>query len=296
MFSRDGLHYLTAFLIVGGLLTLAWCLQPETLTTEYYSEETCPYKTYHVGNGPDGGIEFRIERDAESCKGYDKPAENAETTDKPPETLAEADLLAQQQMAHWTRWIGGFTALGLFVLYVTFSETRKAVVETREIGQAQSRAYLSVIGGEFTLERNLPMYLSMTIIIRNTGNSPATDLRLSAEVCFEGYPEAEDFTYRYKAPALVVNEIGGQISYPREIDTPPFNIGILDDLVTEKYDVGIHGTIEYRHVFMKPDDPPDTITFALSGAIEERKAQWEVETVTMALNTCQHDRWEKKDA
>lgn len=56
----------------------------------------------------------------------------------------EANLLAQERVAHWTAWIGAFTAIGLFAILATLIETRRVTAVTREIGQKQIRAYLHI--------------------------------------------------------------------------------------------------------------------------------------------------------
>jgi len=219
------------------------------------------------------------------------------------EDVARCDLKAQRQMALLTGVIAALTFVGLIVLWQTLRATRatlieaeKATHETRRIGEAQTRAYLSVIGGEFSLERALPMTLPIMILIHNSGNSPADSIKVCAEVCFEGYDEAPDRIFRQVSPELPVDEIGSQVTYPREIVIDSFDIGQLDHLLEGQHDVGIHGTIEYRHVFMQDSDSSEIVTFALSGWIRPTKAKWERETVTMALNTCRHDRWRKQSA
>lgn len=142
--KRHELLYVGAVLGAIGLLFGAAYYEPKTLErTELSDEESCPYKTYHVSSNSDGGFEFRIERDTKACKEYAATEEAKNGTYRPRNT-EEADLLAQKKMAHWTRWIGVFTALGLAVLYATFDATRRAVIETRKIGQAQTGCYPAI--------------------------------------------------------------------------------------------------------------------------------------------------------
>lgn len=261
MFSRDGLHYLIAFLIVGGLLTLAWYKQPRTLdVAENRSEESCPYKTYHVGNNPDGGIEFRIERDAESCEGYSNSSENTESPKNEPETLAEADLLAQQQMAHWTRWIGAFTAFGLFVLYVTFNETRRAVVETRKIGTAQTKAYLSIESVKVSTGLEC---LSLSITLKNFGATAAKDVEAISKLTFAQSEPREPEWINTSVPGVAPKDVQETSTVHTNIPIPRADYGqnferlqgLSIDMWVFAYDVfgdeikeHAHRTIERRNV------------------------------------------------
>lgn len=106
---------------------------------------------------------------------------------------AEQDLRAQQDMAQWAEKLIWFSALeivlgGLGVLYVvrTFNQTQK-------IGVAQVRAYLTCIGGDYTITDDICM---INIHVSNVGQSPAfkcqtlgrLNLRKMTEL--EGPPEA----------------------------------------------------------------------------------------------------------
>jgi hypothetical protein len=77
-------------------------------------------------------------------------AEIFEIEDTPNESnigflkFEEANLLAQERVAHWTAWIGAFTAIGLFAILATLIETRQVTNVTREIGQKQIRAYIHI--------------------------------------------------------------------------------------------------------------------------------------------------------
>ncbi|MEQ8300223.1 MAG: hypothetical protein RH945_06735 [Hyphomonas sp.] len=102
------------------------------------------------------------------------------------ETLnaTEADLLAQERVAHWTLWIGVFTAAGLIALIFAFDETRAATNATREIGENQTKAYVNVsevrvdrvtVDGRFLLT-HIDTFLS------NTGATPAVDILVGGEM------------------------------------------------------------------------------------------------------------------
>ncbi len=106
------------------------------------------------------------------------------------------DLYAQQDMSRWAFWmmiISGLTFLvtGLGIVWIkeTLVETRRAVnsaddaVEvTREVGRAQTRAYLSVHKASY-FRNGKPgkeghNYVRLTI--KNSGNSPARNVKVRA--------------------------------------------------------------------------------------------------------------------
>lgn len=218
------------------------------------------------------------------------------------EWRSQQDLYAQRDMAEWAWWMMVFTGAGLIVttaglvyIALTLNATRDGNQINREIGETQARAYLSVIGGEVTMDRALPLYFSITFLIHNSGNSPARDIEVSVEACFEDRSEVGGI-YRAKVGMLLVNEVGSQISYPREFVIQNFDIGKLDPLLTNRGNIGIHGTMSYRHVFLRDDDPKETATIALSGYIDEKRSAWTRDSVTAKLNTCRHDRWENQEA
>jgi hypothetical protein len=107
----------------------------------------------------------------------------------------QRDLAAQQQAA-WgsmlsSAWSLGAliaTALGLYWIKGTLDATRKgaeaaqgAVDETKRIGEAQTRAYLSVVGADFHVDResrshpNLPKFESV-LHFKNSGATPAVNV------------------------------------------------------------------------------------------------------------------------
>jgi hypothetical protein len=103
-------------------------------------------------------------------------------------------------MAFWAMsmfWIAaaqaGLTAVGILFIWRALDYTRKAVEEaenatkvatesvgvSREIGQAQVRAYLSCTGGTYKIG---PYDLICYLDIANSGQSPATNVVISASM------------------------------------------------------------------------------------------------------------------
>lgn len=102
--------------------------------------------------------------------------------------LSERDLVAQTEMALWAFWmllvtatVAVITAVGVIFVWKTLVATQVMARDTREIGEAQVRAYLSVqeveveIGREGFHGSSLTLTLSFTV--KNFGQSPARGIR-----------------------------------------------------------------------------------------------------------------------
>lgn len=103
---------------------------------------------------------------------------------------AQKDLKAQRYMAIWAFVMAlsgiitvGITGAGLYWLRRTFIQTQGAVTAanaavevTREIGEAQVRAYIGIAGAEFKNGGGLALgvgdELNCEIMLKNFGNSP----------------------------------------------------------------------------------------------------------------------------
>ncbi|WP_370271871.1 hypothetical protein [Hyphomonas atlantica] len=90
-------------------------------------------------------------------------------------TTAEANLLAQERVAHWTLWIGVFTAFGSGALVWTLWEQRK-------LTEIQARAYIEVVEGFFRLSRY--GYWEVHITILNSGDTPAYDIAMTGTLTY----------------------------------------------------------------------------------------------------------------
>jgi hypothetical protein len=74
---------------------------------------------------------------------------------------SQYDLQAQQEMAEWAYSLFLLTGAGLVIslfgltaLFVSLYQTRTVIKDNREIGEAQTRAYLNVVGGKYRLYKN----------------------------------------------------------------------------------------------------------------------------------------------
>lgn len=110
------------------------------------------------------------------------------------------DLEAQKDMAYWafvTALVGGFGLLisvgGLYLLFQSLRQTRQAITNDRAIGEAQVRAYLTVESPEQhspDIQPDRP--ISAELKIKNTGQSPAYNMRYIAALMPLQYPLADD--------------------------------------------------------------------------------------------------------
>ena len=120
-----------------------------------------------------------------SCIGVDESAQTecvrqvVEASNE--QQRAERDLSAQQEMARWALYMLAvssaglvITAVGIYYVRDTLIETRKSVQVTREIGEAQVRAYVGPPRVEAVIETvEGRRHFSIRGYLSNSGNSPA---------------------------------------------------------------------------------------------------------------------------
>ena len=119
----------------------------------------------------------------------------------------EQDLVAQRTSALWTYLMSGaafagvvLSAFGVFLVWTTFNATREANAIAREIGQAQTRAYLSTIRASFS---SFGSDITMRIVTQNTGNSPAKDVEISLRIYSHWIEEDAGFDEPYSEVSFV---------------------------------------------------------------------------------------------
>ncbi len=178
--------------------------------------------------------------EVEVAPGNPLPTENRAEPSR-GESRAEIAVGAQIWMARWAGVQAALTALALFLIWRTLTATNRtlneakaatkatqdAVQATREIGEAQTRAYIAVT--ESIIEREVgSQNLEAIITVSNTGNSPAKDLRISyrAAIRNEEYRIQTDF-----APKSHFGDGFGTDVAARE--TRPFNHMFTDFPLTE---------------------------------------------------------------
>ena len=110
-------------------------------------------------------------------------------------------------MAYWAQalfWLSAVGAIisvtGIYLLFVSLRHTRTAIADTREIGEAQVRAYLSVSAddGEFPIIGYKTLRPSAETKIRNYGASPAINCKTAAALmCRQiGFPSQNRDAFR----------------------------------------------------------------------------------------------------
>lgn len=143
-----------------------------------------------VGLDPEA-IASCIETELEASRGYQ---------------LAERDLVAQIEAAEWAQWsaviaglMAAITVVGVVYIHQTLIATREMSADTRRIGEAQVRAYVAITKASVKLSPPDPgmtgvnMKTSVTISVKNFGNSPARWFQWGAQTRFSP-PQANRFT------------------------------------------------------------------------------------------------------
>lgn len=133
----------------------------------------------------------------------------------------QRDLEAQEWMAFATFWMLVATSVGIYLLWRTLKEagnTTKAAKSAndtaREIGEAQTRAYVSCVGGDFCLDSER---LVVRPDIKNFGQSPAIGVFMSnisldfdSDLSAEAQDEMLGHLKNWASNAHYVGEIAAQ--------------------------------------------------------------------------------------
>jgi hypothetical protein len=99
------------------------------------------------------------------------------------------DTLAQWLMMVWSLLAVIVSALAVYWVKKTFDVTQRMSLDTREIGEAQASAYASIGEAKVTLISS-SLQLSVYAEVKNSGASPALDVRGEIAFCLEdGYSE-----------------------------------------------------------------------------------------------------------
>ena len=106
---------------------------------------------------------------------------------------AEQDLVAQKTSALWAFLMGSgaivgliLSAIGIFLVWTTFNATKESNIIAREIGEAQTRAYIDVVSVDVTFAKLFDdAYIPFVKInLRNSGTSPAMYCRWNAKFMY----------------------------------------------------------------------------------------------------------------
>ena len=198
-------------------------------------------------------------------------AEKVETAQAAAQS--EQDLAAQQQAAWagmlssvWSLGALAATILGLYWIKGTLEASRASVSETRRIGEAQTRAYLSVVRADFAFnsvdvrDMNRPLF-ETKLHLSNSGQTPAVNVSYCCEAQILTWKE-RDFIPSFEGYGMhsFVNSVGANVERPEDV----ICYGIAGkwlayqdawDVVSEDTEFGefpmlaIYGTIFYDDVF-----------------------------------------------
>lgn len=127
-------------------------------------------------------VPFR--QDSETGKHHSDGETGKQTADQPTQQLiTRLDLCAQNRMAWWARPAALAAVIGALLLAFTIYLTLQEIAETRRIGEAQVRAYLTVarvkrkfVKIENTNDPSQVRRIDIQFVIRNGGQSPAREI------------------------------------------------------------------------------------------------------------------------
>lgn len=143
------------------------------------------------------------------------------------------DLEAQKDMAYWafvTALVSAAGLLisigGLYMLFQSLRQTRQAITNDRQIGEAQVRAYLAIdpITQATKIDSKVRSFKA-TLVIKNTGQSPAYNVRQISKMFMEKYPLPRDQGDLFVPDPSSVERgstlpAGGTLNVPVDLDEP----------------------------------------------------------------------------
>lgn len=191
---------------------------------------------------------------------------------------AAADLKAQQEMATWAHLMFIVTGAGVIFIAQTLDATRAAVREakdatkaaqdavdvTREIGEAQVRAYLTVAHAMIRFEDRTPR---LFLTIRNAGQSPARNIRISIGIDYGRITAANNVSFETSIPIMP----GDSPKYPLRLFNQRYSLSFKKKLGTAPADakrdrrIRVFGAIMFNDVFTDDDFP---VSFSLDAFLD----------------------------
>ncbi|HNS85629.1 MAG TPA: hypothetical protein PKH09_01925 [Parvularculaceae bacterium] len=237
-FALLGLAAFAALIIIWGIASQPDCAaalsglqKEETKTAEsnYSGSVTCER---------DCQVTFGLSGNANPKSGT-KHDEVNDTCDTP----AELDLIQQMAMSHWAKISAILAMLGFFGVLWTFKETH-------DMGQIQTRAYVSVVGGRLRLRVSDYSSFEFDISVRNTGQSPAFEITIDGIIRFEAgrHTERHDIL-RDRIPQLAIHELGGKETITKEARIGGDIARIIVRLRENTDFFSFSGTMQYRDVY-----------------------------------------------
>lgn len=272
-----GLAALAVAVIVGGYVSQPDCAYVLSLLKKDEKTSNAAHYEGAVTCERNCQVTFGLPDHADDTAGEGQEEENSQC-----ETSDELDLIAQYVMAHWAKISAGLAMLGVFGLLWTLRETRR-------IGQAQARAYVSCPSGKFSFANNDHTALSVEIGVHNSGSSPARDFQFEATIIVEHASEAGRVvvgTYPF-AEVLKIYDVGGGETQPKRA---ALSGGAINNWIRAlralNAEIGVYGQFEYFDVFGRRWPK----RFALVGRLENVGAN-DKGLVVNELAPCHPDRW-----
>jgi hypothetical protein len=191
---------------------------------------------------------------------------------------ADADLKTQQEMAEWALAMLMATSIGVIYVGLTLEATRAAVREakkatdaamhaaniTREIGEAQVRAYLTVAHAMIRFEDRTPR---LFLTIRNAGQSPARNIRISIGIDYGRISATSNVFFKTSIPIMP----GDSPKYPLRLFNQRYplsfkkRLGMVPSDAKRDRRIRVFGAIMFNDVFTDDDFP---VSFGLDAFLD----------------------------
>lgn len=192
------------------------------------------------------------------------------------------DLQAQQDMALWAFWmfsVGAFSValsvVGVVLIWKTLLATQTAakyasdaVDVTREIGIAQTRAYIS--RPQVEVEPLNANSFIIRITVKNSGNSPAITPNFSGAVSAESEPEV---ARAHLPSARLLNIDYRSVSSGEELELAEWRIENLTEIQLRRiqdFGIWVRGRFAYRTVFKNLPEQVEPFSVKVRGDREDR--------------------------
>lgn len=141
------------------------------------------------------------------------------------EHRANHDLTAQRAMARYAWWMVFIAFASLLAAIGGIYYLRKTLFETRRIGQAEVRAYLSIVIGSYSISGN---DIRFTVGVTNNGQSPSRGGKISCKIRGSGGIDDTYFTYTAQCDDRVVPDLTADGSF----STDEFTIKDTDIIIS----------------------------------------------------------------
>ena len=187
--GRIGLFAVIAAIVALPVAVLTAPQTPSVLEQNWSANDSyCTQYTSETQYNDNGNAITKSTAKHGACPTHESTEWNGQSSQPLPLTSTDADLLAQERVAHWTAWIGGFTAAGLIALILTLIEAHRMTIATQKIGQHQTRAHCIINSArirKISLDSVPNVYL-WDLEISNVGQTPVQQTGICYKVIVEG--------------------------------------------------------------------------------------------------------------